>query len=306
MNLIENLQYFKQVAQTGSFSAAAKLSNISQPTMSKAIRSLEEYLGVTLLRRTTRGLSLTTEGQRLIATGAPLLDQVEFMLASVRSEKLKLQGQIRVTASLAFARVIMVPLFEDFATEHPGLKFNFILSDGYVDLVENNIDVAMRIGDLQDSSLKAIRIGTSRRALYAAKSYIKKYGQPKDLEALKKHRLLNYTRLSDRPMWPLVDKKGKSEPYYFEPYLQTDGTDLMREAVLKGLGIALLPTWMAINEEKRGAVIRILEGSKTVPTPIFAVASSSKELSARQRALIEFLRRKFDGIPELASRELQK
>lgn len=303
MDLIENVRIFKRVAETGSFSAAAKESRVSQPTVSKSVKALEDFLGVLLLRRTTRGLSLTPEGQKLLVSGSSLLDQAEVMLANVRSEKLQLQGQVRVTASLAFTRIVLAPLLETFLDQQPGLKFYFQLSDGFVDLIENNIDVAIRLGTIDDSGLKAIRIGTSTRALYASKKYIKKFGKPADTESLRSHRLLSYTRLSDRPSWPLLSKDGVPKPFYFEPYFQTDGSDLMREATVRGIGIGLLPTWMMIDEERRGEMIRVLPKQMASPIPIFAVTSSTRELSARQRVLIDFLRAKFSEMPDLSIRK---
>lgn len=300
MDIIESIKIFRRVAQKESFSQVATEFKVTQPTISKAVAGLEESLGVTLFRRSTRGLSLTTEGQKLFNSSGQVMDQLDALLSSVKNEKLLLQGQLRVTASLAFARLILAPFFNEFSEMHPKLKFHFQLSDGYVDLVENNIDLAIRIGDLADSGLKAFKIGLSRRSFYASKEYLKKFGTPKNLESLQKHRLLFYTRLSDRPMLPLVDENKKSISFRFEPHLQSDGSDLIRESILRGVGIALLPTWMMIDHEK--LCIEPLQKFIGPPSPIYVLSSGSQELNAKQRAFAEFLRLAFEKKPALSLR----
>jgi DNA-binding transcriptional LysR family regulator len=302
MNLIESVRIFKRVAESGSFSVAAKEAHLGQPTVSKAVKSLEQHLGVSLLNRTTRGLSLTPEGRKLLFTGGALLDQAELMIASVRSEKLQLQGPLRITASVAFSRIVLAPMLQEFLNQQPGLRLHFQLSDGFLDLVESNVDVAIRLGKLEDNRLRALRIGTSNRALYASKNYVKTFGKPASLEDLSSHRLLSYTRLGNRPSWPLVAKDGSSRPFYFEPYFQSDGSDLMREACIRGIGIGLLPTWMMIDEEKSGDIVRILPKQTATQIPIFAVTGPGRSLSVRQRVFIDFLKSQLDQKPHLSVR----
>lgn len=300
MDLIENIRIFRRVAEKKSFSAVASEFNVTQPTISKAVAALEEYLEVTLLRRSTRGLSLTSEGQKLFHAGGSALDQFDQMIASVKSEKLLLQGQIRMTASLAFARLILAPLFEEFLKLHPKLKFHFLLSDGYVDLVENNIDLALRIGDLPDSGLKAFKVGISKRSFFASKKYLNAFGTPKKIEDLKIHRLMFYTRLGDTPSLPLINEVGKKIQFPFEPFFQSDGSDLIREAVLQGLGIAYLPTWMMIDHEE--FAIKSLERFVSAPSPIYVVTSGGQDLTAKQRVFADFIRLKFEKIRALSLR----
>lgn len=301
MDLIENIRIFRRVAEKKSFSSVASEFEVTQPTISKAVAALEEHLEVTLFRRSTRGLSLTSEGQKLFISGGAVLDQFDQMLASVKNEKLLLQGQLRITASLAFARLILAPLFEEFLGLHPKLRFHFHLSDGYVDLVKNNIDLALRIGDLPDSGLKAFKVGVSKRSFYASKRYLKTHGTPKTLESLRDHRLMFHTRLRDNPSLPLVNDAGKDIQFAFEPYFQSDGSDLIREAVLRDVGIAYLPTWMMIGHEE--LIIAPLDRFVSKPSPIYVVSSGSQELTAKQRAFAEFVRLRFEGIGELSLRD---
>jgi DNA-binding transcriptional LysR family regulator len=302
MDVIESIRIFKRVAETKSFSRVAKENQVSQPTVSKLIQSLERHLDLVLFRRTTRGLSLTVEGQKLYNSGGDLIDHFERVIADVKNQKLTLKGELRVAASLAFARLVLAPLFQEFSKLHPELRLSFVLSDGYTDLIESNIDVAFRIGELADSTLKAIKIATMRRSLYASKEYLKKAGRPKKIEDLHQHRLLYYTRLNERAQWPLHSPTGEPEPFYFEPFFKTDGSDLMREAVLNGMGIGLHPTWMMEQPEKDKLVERLFEANSESPLPIFAVSASGRELNAKQRAYIEFLRGKFEAMSSLTIR----
>lgn len=302
MDRVELIRIFTRVVEAKSFSNVARELEVSQPTISKAIRALEQELGLALLRRSTRGLSLTNEGQKLYNSGRPLLEHFEQVIASVQNQKQNLIGELRITASLAFARIILAPTFPQIAKLHPELRFSFLVSDGYVDLIENNIDLAIRIGELADSQLRAVKIGLARRALYASRAYVKEFGSPRNLAELQSHRLLFYTRLSDRPMWPLEAKSGQKQPYYFVPFFKSDGSDLMRQAVIEGLGIALLPTWMALDLEKGNELVRVLPEFSGSPSPIYAVTAATKELSAKQRTLLEFFREAFAKNPDLSPR----
>lgn len=298
MDIIESLRIFRRVAQKESFSQVAAEFKVTQPTISKSVAQLEHFLGITLFRRTTRGLSLTSEGQSLFQSSGSLIEHTDLVISSVRNEKQLLKGQLRVTASLAFARLILAPLFNKFTEMNPHLNFHFQLSDGYVDLVENNIDLAIRIGELADSGLKANKIGISRRRFYASKSYLKKYGTPKGIEDLNKHRLLFYTRLSDRPTLPLIDGNKKPISFRFEPHLQSDGSDLIRESILQGVGIALLPTWMMIDHE--ALKIDPLQKFIGPASPIYILSSNSQELNAKQKAFADYLKIAFQNIKELS------
>ena len=299
---LENIRIFKRVAELGSFSAAAKEFDLTQPSVSKAIKGLEKDLGVNLLRRTTRGLSLTGEGQKLLFGGSSLLEQAEVLFASVRNERTQLTGQLRIATSIAFARVVLAPIIERFIDLHPGLKLSFHLSDGTIDLVESGIDLAVRIGEPRDSTLRARKVGSSLRCLYASKDYLKKNGRPKSVEDLRSHRLLYYTRIADRPSWPLNSKDGRAETFYFEPFLQTDGSDFMRQMVLDGMGIALMPSWMMTEPEKQKLVVRLFEDRTTAQLPVLALTANGLNQSAKQKAFTDFLIQVFDKYPSLSLR----
>ncbi|RYZ86241.1 MAG: LysR family transcriptional regulator [Proteobacteria bacterium] len=296
MDLIENIRIFKRVAEKGSFSGVAIEMRTSQPSISRAVMALEQQLGISLIRRTTRGLSLTAEGQKLIAMGGSLLEQVDFLLASIKNEKHQFQGQLRIACSLITSRIIIVPLLKKFSELHPNVRLSFHVSDGYMDLIENGIDLAIRIGELKDSSLKAIKLGSFQRCLYASKDYIARNGRPKTIEQLRDHRLIYYIRGAERPHWMMKTKTGGESPFYFEPYLQSDGADLMREAVLAGLGIALIPSFVMIGPEADKSVVRLFEKSCLGDLPINILSARTQQMTAMQKAFADILAEQFTKI----------
>lgn len=302
MDTLESIRVFKRVAEAKSFSMVAKELDVTQPTISKMIKALETELELTLFRRTTRGLSLTVEGQKLYNTGSLLIDHFERVISEVKGQKLNLEGEMRIAVSLAFARLVIAPLLSEFGLLHPDLRIQFLLSDGVTDLIEHNIDVAIRIGELADSTLKAIKIGTSRRAVYASSDYIKNNGIPRSAEDLNNHKLLYYSRLEEGPNWKVLDKSRKIKKVSFQPHIKTDGSDLMRECVLEGLGIAMLPTWMMIKAEKEKKVKLLFKEATDFPMNIYAVSPPGRDLTTKQRTFIDYLRLKFEANKVLSIR----
>lgn len=302
MDLISCIRLFRRAAETKSFTGVTQEFGLTQPMVSKRIAWLEDELGVSLFRRSTRGIELTPEGQRLYRAGGPALDELDQVLSSIKNEKFQLRGQLRLSASLAFARLLIAPHLGAFQKRYPELRLDFVLSDGYVDLVGNNIDLAFRIGELPDSSLKAIKIAQSHRRLYAAKTYLKSAPPLRTLEDLEKHPKLFYNRLSEVPAWPLSDRQGKRLSYSFTPYLQSDGSELIRECMYGGVGVALLPTWMVEGTPDAGRAEVVLEKFAPAASPVYLVTAERRELTLKQRAVIEFFREAFEKIPTVSLR----
>lgn len=301
MDLLENIRLFRRVAELESFSGAARELRATQSTVSRAVAALEESLGVQLFRRSTRRLQLTSEGAKLLSSSQDLLPRVEEMLAAVRGEKLSLKGQLRVAASFTLGRLLLTPLIDGLAKAHPDLKFHFRLSDGYVDLIEENIDVAIRMGHPADSALKSVRIGTARMKLYASPHYLKENGRPASIDELHQHKLVFFTRRNRVPCWEFHEA-GEKREFRFEPFFEADGVDMVREAILQGVGISFLPSWMVAEAEANKAVVRILDELCLEEVPVYAVTTARRELSPKQRAFVEFLRAAFDRNPAFSLR----
>jgi DNA-binding transcriptional LysR family regulator len=302
MDVIESIRIFKRLTERRSFSAVAQELGVTQPTVSKAIASLEKSLGIPLFRRSSRGLSLTSEGQELLLRGGPLVDHLDEVLASMKDEKLLLTGSFTISSSYGFARVVLAPMLEEFLKLHPGLHLKFVLSDGPLNLIEQGIDLAIRLGEQEDSSLRVVKVGESRRSFYASRRYVKAHGMPKTIEDLQQHRLLFYNRLSDKPMWPYIDKNGKRKNLTFEPYIQSDGAELLGELTVRGVGIGLIPTWVMTDFERKGQVVRVLDKYCVFTFPTYVITPGPREMSAKQRAMTEFLKKKFDEWPEMSLR----
>lgn len=299
MDLLDNMRIFIRLSEKHSFSGVAKDLGLTQPTVSKAIAALEMHLGVQLFLRSSRGLRLTGEGELLLRLGNPALEQLESVLAEVKNEHFLLKGEMKIASSLGFTRLILVPLLQDFSTLHPELRLTFDVSDGYANMVEEGIDLAIRHGEQDDSSLRAIAAGSWRRAVYASPSYIERYGSPSTIAELKDHKLLYYNAGRGRPSWKFNDLDGTPRTFHFQPYMQSDGADLMREATISGLGIAFAPRWLMRGLEEQGKVVSLLERFCTAAHPTYIVMSGTQPISAKQRAMSDFLKSRFAYIPEL-------
>lgn len=299
MDLLDNIKVFRRLAERQSFTGVAAELGVKQSTVSKSLAALEAHLGVQLFLRSTRGLSLTPEGHKLLRLGGPVVDQLDTVLAEVKEEKLRLQGRLRIATSLAFARLVLTPILGEFQAAHPELSLHFQLGDSVVNLVEDGIDLAIRLGRLEDSSLRAVRIGAGQRSIYAAPGYLKHYGRPRSVQDLARHKLLYYSNLSERPVWPFQHKDGRRFHLVFEPVMQSDGSDFLREAVIAGLGMALAPRWMMMDAEKAGVVVRMFDDWCMERHPIHVVTAGAS-MSAKQRAFVDFLKGKLAHIAELS------
>lgn len=299
MNMFDGIQLFRRVAAKQSFSAVAKELGIVQPTVSKAIATLETQLGVRLFLRSPRGLRLTAAGERLLDVGAPAMDRLEDALALVRREPSELTGQLRVASNIAFARHVIVPTLDEFSTLHPELRLNLVLHDGPANIVRDGLDLALRFGRATDSSFSATEIGTEKRALYAAPSYVDRHGRPRTIEDLRQHRLAYFNLVHSRPRWRFNNLDGSVYDFFFEPYIQADASDVIRETLLAGLCIAHVPTWMMTVPERDGRLVRLLDDYPKDRHSIFLVAAGPRRMSAKQRTFVNFLKKHCDANPEL-------
>jgi DNA-binding transcriptional LysR family regulator len=302
MDLLESIRIFRRAAEAGSFSSAAKDLKTTQPSVSRAIAALEDELGVQLFRRSTRSLRLTTEGEKLMSGSQDVLVRVDEMVATVRGEKRSLEGPLRIGASISLGRLMLTGLIDRFKKAHPRVEFHFRLSDGQVDLIEENIDVAIRMGHLRDSALRALRVGTSRSRLYASRAYLKAHGRPKSMDDLHRHRLVFFTRRTTQPVWNLTGENGEPIRFPFKPYFETDGVDMVREAVVQGVGISLLPSWMLIEPQADRVVEQLLAPHTTEDIPLHAVTTAGRGYSSKQRTFIDFMCREFDALESLSLR----
>ena len=295
------MKTFVRVVEAGSFSAVAHETNTTQSAVSKQVAALESQLGARLLTRTTRSLALTEEGERYFEQARRLVAEIAEAEATLRRGEQQLSGWLRVAASVGYGRLKLMPLVQSFLAQHRGVKIELRLNDGFVDLVEQGIDIAVRIGDLPDSSLIARRVGTSRRLLLAHRKYLRALPRgvklPKEPEDLMQHNCIVYTELTTRNAWSFTagagapDPAGKTRVVRVEGNLQTNSSEVMRASVLAGMGIGYSPEWLFDREIASGEVQHLLPDWHAPPLPIHVVSPQQRRNSAKVKAFAEHIER---------------
>jgi DNA-binding transcriptional LysR family regulator len=295
MDRLQAMQTFVRVVESGSFSAVARDSGSTQSAVSKQVAALEATLGARLLNRTTRSLALTEEGERYFEQARRLVAEVAEAESAVRAGRQQLSGWLRVAAAVGFGRMTLLPLVQGFLARHPQVRIDLRLADGFVDLVEQGIDVAVRVGHLPDSSLVARRIGSTRRRLLAHRDHVRRLQRkgpkpPRHPRELAQHECLVYTELSTRNAWSFTAGPGASEPVGTEHVvrvqgrLQTNSSEVIRAAVLGGMGIGYSPDWLFEEELASGDVQTLLPDWQTPTLPMSLVSPPSRQHSAKVRA----------------------
>lgn len=299
MDRLAAMQTFVRVVERGSFSAVARESNTTQSAVSKQVAALERTLGARLLSRTTRTLALTDEGERYFEQARRLVAEIAEMEGSLRRGEQQLDGWLRVAASVGYGRLKLLPQVKAFLDAHPRVRIDLRLNDGFVDLVEQGVDVAVRIGELPDSSLVARRIGTTQRVLVASRRYLRSRPKgsrlPRRPEDLREHNCIVYTELSTRHAWtftagPGADAEvGHQVTVRVEGNLQTNSSEVIRAAVLSGMGIGFSPTWLFDEDMSRGELQVLLPQWPAPALPIHAVSPIQRRQSAKVRAFVDHL-----------------
>ena len=293
MDRLLAMQTFVRVVETGSFSAVAREQSSTQSAISKQVAALEKHLGAKLLTRTTRTLALTDDGHRYFEDARRLVAEVTEAEGQLRRGEQQLGGWLRLASSVGFGVRVLRPHVHSFLAAHPGVKVDLKLNDGFIDLVEHGIDVAVRIGNLADSTLVARRIGRIRRAVVASRAYVQaakdKGTLPSIPEDLKQHPCIVYTELRSRNLWDFITPDGSSVAVRVEGPLQTNASDIVRAAVLDGVGIAYSPTWLFQDLIDSGEVQVLLPGWQTSPLPLHLVSPPERRHAAKVRAFSEHL-----------------
>ncbi|MDH4124742.1 MAG: LysR family transcriptional regulator [Gammaproteobacteria bacterium] len=297
MDRFEDLQAFVAVVETGSFTAAADRLETAKSAVSRRISALEERLGVQLLRRTTRQLNVTDAGRSFYEQGVRVLADLDEAESSVLKEHGELRGTLRVALPLTFGIRHMHEPIAAFSRLHPQLRFDLNLDDRRIDLVEEGIDVALRIGRLPDSSLIARRLFEVRSVVCGSPDYFKQHGIPATLADLKNHNCLIYGNLAEPNKWVCRDSNGKSIRIDVAGTMTANNGDFLNAASAQGLGIALQPTFIAGELMRRGELIPVLTNYEWPVSAAYAVYPATRHLSRRVRELIDFLVEYFSGVP---------
>lgn len=294
MDRLTAMQTFVRVVESGSFSAVAREMRSTQSAVSKQVAALERALGAKLLSRTTRALALTEAGEGYFNQARRLVGEIAEAEAQLRQGEQQLSGWLRVAASVGYGRLKLLPLVKSFLAAHPKVTIDLRLNDGFVDLVEEGIDVAVRIGELPDSSLLARRIGTTQRVLIASRQYLRSLPRslkaprvPQDLEA---HNCIVYSELATQNAWLFTAGPGAAAPegtqvmVRAQGNLQTNSSEVIRASVLAGMGIGYSPTWLFEEELTRGELQVLLPDWPAPPLPIHLVSPLQRRESAKVKA----------------------
>ncbi|KNY35730.1 MULTISPECIES: LysR family transcriptional regulator [unclassified Agrobacterium] len=286
MTNLGDLEVFASVVASGSMSMAAKELGYSPAVISKRIKRLEEKLGARLFQRTTRQISLTEAGQGFYERVLAVLEGLEEAEDFVSGRANTVNGTLKISAPTSFGRMHIAPHLKTFMERHPDLSVNLVLSDEFIDIIEGGYDLAIRIADLNSSSLVARRLAPVRRVLCASAEYVAAHGMPDTIEDLKKHRCLP---AHNNDVWRL-EGPGGAMSIRPEGMLITNSSEVIREAVISGLGIALRSTWDIGHELRAGKLVQVLpgyEGSRNVT--LSAIYPSRQFLPAKVRLFIDYL-----------------
>jgi len=285
---LDEMLMFSAVVECESFTAAAERLDISTPVLSRAIKRLERKLGCCLLHRTTRSVGLSVEGEWLYRRATALLSQVDEVESYFLEDQRQPSGLIRVDAATPFTLHGLVPLIADFNRQYPQITVVLESSESIINLVERKVDLAIRIGELDNSSLKARRIGATRRAIYASPDYLRRQGAPQTADELQQHRCLGFTRPDRLNIWPIKNSQG--ELVQVTPAILSDSGETLRQLALQGNGIVCLSSFTVRQNIEEGTLVPLLASEIIdMPVPINLVFYSDKAVSGRVRCFIDYV-----------------
>lgn len=299
MDKLKAFETFVAVAQKGSLTAAAKAEGVAPAIIGRRLDSLEEHLGVRLMVRTTRRISLTQEGSAFLEDCQRLLAEVASAEASVSAGGVQASGHLRVTAPAGFGRRHIAPLVPEFRSLHPRVSLSLNLSDRVVDLAAEGFDCGVRVGDLPDSSLVSVRLADNRRLCVATPDYLQRHGTPSHPSDLSRHQCLTLSSdASQTRGWAFRVQKTGGEGYetmHLRPSGPLDCSDgqVLHAWCLSGLGIAWRSTWEVQQDVADGRLVSVLDEYAAPPNGIFVVLPQRKHLPLRLRLWIDFLREAF-------------
>lgn len=285
---LASMALFAQVVQARSFSAAAQTAGLAKSAVSKRIARLEERLGVRLLTRTTRKLSLTPEGLRFYEHCAQLVSAADAAEESVSSASRLARGRLTVNAPVTFAQMYLGAPIAAFLQRYPEIELDVSTDNRVIDLVEGGFDVVLRISRLTESSLVTRRLAEDRLVLCAAPSYLERHGEPQSPDELLRHNCLHYALVPRGGEWRFRGSDGPYEVPTSGNFSTTDGS-LLREAAVAGLGLVVLPSFMVSRELADGRLKSVLPAHRRGRIGLYAVLATRRQLPLRTRLFIEHL-----------------
>lgn len=292
MDKFLEMKTFVAVVDAGSFVKASEAQGLSKPAVSRYIGDLEARLGVRLLQRTTRRLSLTDEGQIFYDRCRQVLMGVEEAESEIASRSSEASGHVRINAPLTFGILHLAPLWGEFRSLHPKVTLDITLSDRVVDLVEEGFDLAVRIAALPDSALISRRIAGTRMVLCASPRYLARQGTPRHPSELTDHAVIAYNQLSSGDEWHF-DGPGGKVSVRTHPCITTNNGDTCRAAALHDQGIVLQPSFLVHEDLARGALVELMPQFRSIDIGIYTVYPTRRHVPPKVSLLVDFLAQAF-------------
>jgi len=293
---LEGMTVFAAVVDAGSFTAAARQLRASKAAVSTQVQKLEDRLGVRLLNRTTRSLSLTDEGRAFYEHSRRILDEAREAIDALDNADAAPRGVLRINAPMSFGTMHLGPAIADFMLTYPEIEVDLALNDRHIDVIEDGFDVAIRISRLPDSSLIARRLAPCRRVLLASPAYWDRKGRPAHPSDLKNHDALIYDYLLEPDTWTFKGPEGQIS-VIVSGRMRANNGEVLLDAAKRGLGVCLAPTFFCCGEVRGGELEIVLSEFEDDPISVYAVYPHRRHLSPRVRAFVDFLADRFGENP---------
>lgn len=296
MGQLEDMYIFLRVVETGSITKAAEQMNIAKSAVSKRLALLEQKLGIKLINRTTRKSSITEAGQRYYQRSKLIIDEVDELNSQTSSSKRALEGTLNIAVPLSFGLTHLAPALDLFLQQHSDLKLNINFSDQKIDIVEQGVDLAFRIGQLDHSSLQARKIAPIKHVLCASPDYLALHGEPKIPNDLKDHKVIKYGNL-DQGGLKLLSQEGEVHIVHFEPHIIANNGDFLKSLAESNHGITYLPSFIVWQSLATKKLVPVLAKYTIESMYAYAVYPPNRHLPLKVRSLIDFLVERFGNDP---------
>lgn len=298
MDSLDGLKTVIAVVETGSFTSASERLMISKALVSKYVGEVEEKLGVRLFNRTTRRLALTDAGKTYYERALPLVEEYEELLDSVTGEQSTPKGNLKISVPVTFGEMQLSPIISKFLKAYPDIQINIQLTDRRIDMLEEGVDVVIRIGGVDDSNMVARQINTYPLVLCASPDYLKEHGYPKKPSDITNHACIIDSNFRIGKQWPLVSPDGTVEIIEVTSKIAANSPRAVMEIAKSGGGIALIPGFIVKDTIAEGLLLEVLSGYSTLEFGLFAIFPHRRYLSKKIRCFIDFLIDEFSSNPK--------
>ncbi len=301
MDRFQLMRVFVAVADEAGFAAGARRLGLSPPAVTRAVAALEEHLGVKLLHRTTRSVRATEAGERYLEDARRILADVAAADEAAAGINAAPRGRLRVTAPVLFGRIFVTPGIVEYLTRYPQTEVSAMFVDRVVNLLDEGLDVGVRIGELPDSSMRALRVGSVRRVVCASPEYLARHGVPSAPAALGNHTIVVSSAGADTASWRFHSPDGVHR-VRVKPRLEVTTNDAAVEAACRGFGVTRLMSYQVAPQLKSGELVLVLEDHEPPARPVHIVHREGRQASARVRAFVDLMAERLRGDPALDDR----